>query len=49
MAPSEVLDGKRCRSLIGWFELGKAKLIKLDLVKDVIMKVMVIRERLQVT
>ncbi|XP_070018242.1 uncharacterized protein [Nicotiana sylvestris] len=34
MAPFEALYGRRCRSPIGWFEPGEAKLYGTNLVKD---------------
>ncbi|PHT81666.1 hypothetical protein T459_14681, partial [Capsicum annuum] len=43
------LYGMRCRSLIGWFEVGEAEMFGLDLVYQAIEKVKVIRDRLQVT
>ena len=43
MAPFEVIDERKCCSLVGWFEPREAKLIRLDLVKDVIQKVKLIR------
>lgn len=46
MAPFEALYGRRCRSLIGWFETGESKAIGPDLVQDALNKVKVIRERL---
>ena len=30
MAPYEALYGRRCRSLVGWFEVGEAALIGPD-------------------
>ena len=46
MIPFEALYGRRCRSPIGWFEVGEAKILRPDLVQDAIEKVRVIRERL---
>ncbi|XP_070022816.1 uncharacterized protein [Nicotiana sylvestris] len=46
MAPYEVLYGKRCRSPVGWFEPGEARLLGTDLVQDDLEKVKVIQERL---
>lgn len=48
MAPFEVLNGRKCRSAVGWFEAGEAKVIGLDLVQDALEKVKVIRNRLVV-
>lgn len=47
MAPFEALYGQRCRSPIGWFEPGEAKLYGTDLVKDALEKVKLIQERLR--
>ena len=46
MAPFEALYGRRCRSPIGWFEIGEAKLLGPDLVQDSLEKVHIIKERL---
>ena len=46
MAPFEALYGRRCRSPIGWFEIGEAKLLGPDLVQDSVEKVQLIKERL---
>ena len=42
MALSEALYGRRCRSPIGWYEVGEAGLIGPDLVHQSIDKVNVI-------
>ena len=47
MTSYEDLYGKRCRSLIGWFGVGEAGLIGLDLVHQSMEKVKVIQERLK--
>ncbi|XP_049354785.1 uncharacterized protein LOC125819393 [Solanum verrucosum] len=47
MAPYEALYGRRCRSPIGWFEVGKAQLIGPDLVHQAMEKVKVIQEKLK--
>ncbi|WMV26002.1 hypothetical protein MTR67_019387 [Solanum verrucosum] len=44
MAPYEALYGRKCRSPIGWFEVGEAGLIGLDLVHQAVEKVKVIQE-----
>ncbi|KAF3618259.1 hypothetical protein FXO38_33529 [Capsicum annuum] len=44
MAPFEALYGRRYRSLIGWFEVGEAKMFGLDLVHQAMEKVKVIQE-----
>ncbi|KAH0652607.1 hypothetical protein KY289_030285 [Solanum tuberosum] len=47
MAPFEALYGRRCRSPIGWFEVGEVPLIGLELVHEAIEKIQLIRERLR--
>lgn len=47
MAPF-ALYGRRCRSLIGWFEVSEVKMVGPNLVQDTMEKVKVIRERLLV-
>ncbi|WMV32925.1 hypothetical protein MTR67_026310 [Solanum verrucosum] len=47
MAPYEALFGRRCRSPIGWFEVGEAGLIGPDIVHQAMDKVKVIQERLK--
>ena len=47
MAPHEALYGRRCRSHIGWFEVGEAGLIGPNLVHQAMEKVKVIQERLK--
>ncbi|XP_070004420.1 uncharacterized protein [Nicotiana sylvestris] len=47
MAPYEALYGRRCRSPIGWFEPGEAKLYGIDLVQDALDKVKLIQNRLR--
>ena len=39
MGPFEALYRSQCRSPIGWFEIGEAKLLGLDLVQDSMEKV----------
>ncbi|WMV33195.1 hypothetical protein MTR67_026580 [Solanum verrucosum] len=39
MAPYEALYGHRCRSPVGWFEVGETALIRLDLVYEAMEKV----------
>nr|XP_025609573.1 uncharacterized protein LOC112702627 [Arachis hypogaea] len=48
MAPFEALYGRRCMSPIGWFEVGKIRLLGPNLVQDAVEKVHIIRERLLV-
>ncbi|XP_070054354.1 uncharacterized protein [Nicotiana tomentosiformis] len=47
MAAFEALYDRRCRSLIGWFEVGEAKLIGPYLVHQAMEKVKIIKERLK--
>ncbi|KAH0655152.1 hypothetical protein KY285_030034 [Solanum tuberosum] len=47
MAPYEALYGRRCRSPVGWFEVGEAALIGPDSVLDAMEKVQLIRDRLK--
>ncbi|XP_070036669.1 uncharacterized protein [Nicotiana tomentosiformis] len=46
MAPYEALYGRKCRSPIGWFDVGESGLYGPDLVQQAIEKVKLIRERL---
>ncbi|KAH0754464.1 hypothetical protein KY290_024734 [Solanum tuberosum] len=47
MAPFEALYGRRCRSPVGWFEVGEVSLLGPDLVMEALEKVKMIRERLK--
>ncbi|XP_070046485.1 uncharacterized protein [Nicotiana tomentosiformis] len=47
MALFEALYSRRCISPIGWFEIGEAELIGLDLVHQALEKVKIIKERLK--
>ena len=49
MAPYEALYGRRCRSPIGWFEVGEVRLIGPDILYQAMEKVKVIQERLKTT
>ncbi|WMV25493.1 hypothetical protein MTR67_018878 [Solanum verrucosum] len=49
MAPFEVLYGRRCRSPIGWFEVGEVALVGPELVHEAMEKVWLIRERSKTT
>ncbi|WMV24899.1 hypothetical protein MTR67_018284 [Solanum verrucosum] len=46
MAPYEALYERRCRSPIGWFEVGEANVLAPDLVQETMDKVQLIRQRL---
>ncbi|WMV09924.1 hypothetical protein MTR67_003309 [Solanum verrucosum] len=48
MAPYEALYGDRCRSPIGWFEVGEAALIGPDSVHETMEKVQLIRDKLKI-
>ena len=47
MDPYEDLYGRRCRSPIGWFEVGEPLLRGPDLIYKTLEKVHIIRNRLQ--
>ncbi|CAN4099443.1 unnamed protein product [Withania somnifera] len=47
MAPYEALYGRKCRSPIGWFEVGETVLLGPDLVQQAMEKVKVIQQRLK--
>ncbi|WMV38710.1 hypothetical protein MTR67_032095 [Solanum verrucosum] len=46
MAPYEAFYGHRCRSPVGWFEVGEKALIGQDSFHDAMEKVQFIRDRL---
>ncbi|XP_070050460.1 uncharacterized protein [Nicotiana tomentosiformis] len=46
MAPYEALYGRKCRSSIGWFDVGKTELVGPELVQHAIQKIKIIQERL---
>ena len=48
MAPYEALYGRRCRSPVGWFEVGEIALIGPDSVLYAMDKVQLIRDRLKI-
>uniref|UniRef100_A0A1S4AHC6 Tf2-1-like SH3-like domain-containing protein n=1 Tax=Nicotiana tabacum TaxID=4097 RepID=A0A1S4AHC6_TOBAC len=47
MGPFAALYGRRCRSPIGWFEVGEVELLGPDLVHQAMEKVKIIQERLK--
>ena len=49
MVPYEALYGRRCRSLVGWFEVGETTLIGPDSVTYAKVKVQIIRDGLSTT
>ncbi|XP_017974476.1 PREDICTED: uncharacterized protein LOC108661556 [Theobroma cacao] len=46
MTPFEALYGRRCRSPIGWLEVGERKLLGLELVQDATEKIHMIRQQM---
>ena len=49
IAPFEALYGRRCRSPIGWFEVGETALIGLDSFPYAMEKVQLLRDRLKIS
>ena len=49
MAPYEALYGRRCRSPIGWFEVGESSLFGPESIYKTFEKVHIIRNRLRKT
>nr|XP_016512031.1 PREDICTED: uncharacterized protein LOC107829105 [Nicotiana tabacum] len=47
MSPYKAVHGWKCRSLIGWFEVGEAELLGPNLVQQAIEKVKLIRDCLR--
>ena len=47
MAPYEALYGKRCRSPIGWFDVGESPIFRPNLIYRTLEKVYIIRIRLE--
>ncbi|WMV45859.1 hypothetical protein MTR67_039244 [Solanum verrucosum] len=47
MAPFEALYGRRCRSLVGWFEVSEFALLGPEVVYEATEKVQLIRDRLK--
>ncbi|XP_070057182.1 uncharacterized protein [Nicotiana tomentosiformis] len=48
MAPFEALYGRRCRSPIGWFEIGEAEVIGPNLMHQAMKEVKIITDRLKI-
>ncbi|KAK4377108.1 hypothetical protein RND71_003404 [Anisodus tanguticus] len=46
MVPYEALYGRKCRSSIGWFDVGETKLLGPNLVQQAVEKVKLIQEQL---
>lgn len=49
MALFDILYGRKCKSPIGWFKVGKMALLGPDLVIDAMEKMRLIREKLKMT
>ena len=49
MAPFEALYGRRCKSLVGWFEVGDSSILGPEIIHEALEKVRVIRYRLATT
>ena len=49
MAPFEALYGRRCKSPVGWFEVGESSLFGPKIIYDALDKVQVIKDRLKIT
>ena len=47
MVPNEALYGHKCRSLVGWFEVGDHPLLGPNMIQDVARKVQLVRDRMQ--
>ena len=48
MLPFEVLNGRLCRSMVGWFEVGEYSLLGPELIYEALDKVWTIRDRLKI-
>ena len=46
MAPFEAPYGRRCRSLVGWFEVGESSILGPEIIHDALEKVKVMRDSL---
>ena len=46
MALFETLYGRRCRSPVGWFEVGESSILGPEIINEALEKVRVIRDRL---
>ncbi|WMV41241.1 hypothetical protein MTR67_034626 [Solanum verrucosum] len=47
MAPFEALHGRRCRSPIGWFEVGEIQILGPNLIHQAVEKIKLIKEQLK--
>ena len=48
MAPFEAMYGRRCRSPVGWFEVGESSILGQEIIHEALEKVRVIRDRLAI-
>ena len=48
MVPYEALYSRKCRSPVGWFEMGDQPLLDPNMVQDVVRKVGLVRDRMRV-
>ena len=48
MTPFEALYGRRCRSLVGWFEVGESSILGQEIIHEALEKVRVIRDMLTI-
>jgi len=44
MTPFKALYGRRCRFLVGWFEVGESSILGTQIIHEALEKVRVIRE-----
>ena len=49
MTPFLALYGRRCRSLVGWFEVGESSFLGPEIIYKDMEKVCVIRDRMKTT
>ena len=49
MAPFEALYGRRCRSPVGWFEVGESSILGPEIIHEALEKVRMISDRLTTT
>ena len=48
MAPYKTLYGRKCRSPVGWFEVGNHLLLGPDMVQDAVRKVGLVQDKMRV-
>ena len=49
MEPFESLYSRRCRSQVGWFEVGESSIFGVEIINQDLEKVKMIRDRLAIT